>query len=76
MSYSAATNTMYAPLRHFSQTEQRSMVKGRPTQIEAQIALRAYLFYLGRGCEPGGALDDWLRAEQELMQQRINLLPM
>ncbi len=76
MPHNAARNPTYAPLQHVSSSEQRSMIKGRPTQIEAQIALRAYLLYLDRGCEPGGALDDWLRAEQEVMRQRINTLAM
>jgi hypothetical protein len=30
------------------------------------IALRAYLLYLARGCEHGHDVDDWLQAEREL----------
>jgi len=33
------------------------------------IRARAYQLYLARQCEPGLALDDWLRAEQEVKQQ-------
>ena len=33
-----------------------------------EIAGRAYQIYLGRGCEPGHDIDDWLQAEYELMQ--------
>jgi hypothetical protein len=56
-------------------TEVRSMVDGRPTQIEALINTRAYGFFLARGSEPGFALDDWLCAEAEVMRQRIKQLP-
>jgi hypothetical protein len=35
-----------------------------PTQLE--IADRAYQIYLGRGCQAGHDLDDWLQAEYEL----------
>ena len=31
-----------------------------------EIALRAYEFFLQRGCEHGRDLDDWLQAEREL----------
>ena len=36
--------------------------------IEKDIARRAYDLYLARGCEPGHDLEDWLRAERELLQ--------
>jgi len=32
-----------------------------------QIALRAYEIYLERGGEPGHELEDWTRAERELL---------
>ena len=32
-----------------------------------EIALRAYEFFLQRGCEHGRDLDDWLQAERELL---------
>ncbi len=31
------------------------------------VALRAYQIYLERGGAPGNELDDWTRAEQELL---------
>jgi len=37
----------------------------KPTREE--IALRAYLIYLGRNGAPGNPAEDWLRAEAELM---------
>ena len=35
---------------------------------DEKIALRAYQIYLERGCTPGDAMQDWLRAEQELTE--------
>jgi Protein of unknown function (DUF2934) len=34
-----------------------------------EIALRAYHIYLERGGAPGNELDDWTRAERELLAQ-------
>ena len=33
-----------------------------------EIALRAYHIYLERGAAPGDALEDWTRAERELLE--------
>ena len=41
--------------------------KTMPTREE--IAFRAYQIYLERGGVPGHALDDWTRAESELIQK-------
>jgi hypothetical protein len=41
--------------------------KIHPTTEE--IALRAYQIYLERGEAPGNALDDWTRAERELLEK-------
>jgi hypothetical protein len=43
----------------------------RPVQVtHRDIALRAYLLYLARGCEHGHDVDDWLQAERELQDTR------
>jgi Protein of unknown function (DUF2934) len=34
-----------------------------------EIALRAYQIYLERSGAPGNALDDWTRAERELLEK-------
>jgi len=34
-----------------------------------QIAMRAYEIYLERGGEPGHELEDWTRAERELLEK-------
>ncbi len=39
----------------------------QPTTEE--IALRAYQIYLERGGAPGNALEDWTRAERELLEK-------
>jgi hypothetical protein len=39
--------------------------KSNPTR--EQIALRAYEIYLDRGRAPGNELEDWTRAERELL---------
>lgn len=36
------------------------------TIADSDVALRAYDFYLARGCEHGHDVEDWLRAEGEL----------
>ena len=43
-----------------------STVNGHPTREE--IALRAYEIFLERGGAPGNALEDWTRAERELLE--------
>jgi hypothetical protein len=43
-------------------------VEIEPQQIEEDIRLRAYELYEMRGREDGHDLDDWLRAEEEMIQ--------
>lgn len=43
-----------------------STVKKPPTREE--IALRAYEIFLERGGAPGNELEDWTRAERELLE--------
>jgi hypothetical protein len=43
-----------------------STVNGHPTREE--IALRAYEIFLERGGAPGNELEDWTRAERELLE--------
>lgn len=37
--------------------------------LREEIQLRAYYRYCERGCEPGGEIEDWLSAEQEVFAQ-------
>jgi DUF2934 family protein len=41
--------------------------KNGPTHEE--VALRAYQIYLERGGTPGNELEDWTRAERELLEK-------
>ncbi len=43
-------------------------VKSQPTRDE--VALRAYQIYLERNGAPGNALEDWTRAERELLEKQ------
>src|SRR5439155_11330501 len=42
-------------------------------ELQARIAERAYNLYEGRGCRGGSHLDDWLRAEREIMTVRAEV---
>ena len=39
-------------------------------ELENQIRQRAYELYEARGGEDGHDLEDWLRAEEEIMEQK------
>jgi hypothetical protein len=45
-----------------------SISGGRPTDVENQIRQHAYELYSSRGREPGRDLEDWFRAEEEVMR--------
>jgi hypothetical protein len=42
--------------------------KQQPAPTHAEIALRAYYYFLARGCQHGADVEDWCRAELELME--------
>ena len=41
------------------------------TVTNSDIARRAYDLYLGRGCEHGHDVDDWMQAERELRASSV-----
>ena len=43
-------------------------------KLEHQIRLRAQELYEARGREDGHELDDWLRAEEEIMQKKARTI--
>ena len=45
-------------------------MKTEPQDLEEQIRQRAFELFESRGREDGHELDDWLRAEEEVTQQR------
>lgn len=46
------------------------MTGAQPQNLEEQIRQRAYELYEKRGRGDGHDLDDWLRAEEEVTQQK------
>jgi hypothetical protein len=52
-----------------SAKEKATTARAVPPMVE-QIRQRAQEIFLARGGTPGKELDDWLRAEQELKQER------
>jgi hypothetical protein len=56
--------TMKSP----SPTVKKSRAAGTHLTTE-EIALRAYQIYLERNGAPGNPLDDWTRAERELLEK-------
>jgi FKBP-type peptidyl-prolyl cis-trans isomerase (trigger factor) len=42
-------------------------VEDKATPTPEEVERRAYQLYEARGAEPGAELDDWLRAERELL---------
>ena len=42
---------------------------GMSEQMRESIQLRAYELYQHRGSEPGHDVEDWIRAEAEIMEQ-------
>ncbi|MEO5955591.1 MAG: DUF2934 domain-containing protein [Nitrospiraceae bacterium] len=39
--------------------------------LHVHIATRAYELYVQRGCREGGAVEDWLEAEQEIVSREF-----
>lgn len=40
-----------------------------PALSNEEIARRAHEFYLARGAQPGHEMEDWLRAEKEILEE-------
>jgi hypothetical protein len=51
--------------KNSAQAKKPHTAKGNPSTDE--IALRAYHIFIERGAAPGNELDDWIRAERELI---------
>jgi hypothetical protein len=59
-------------MRKTRESSSQKMTKSRSVKTlpsREEIALRAYQIFLQRGGAPGNALDDWTRAERELLQK-------
>jgi hypothetical protein len=56
-------------------TRQRKTTAAAPPVTPHEIAVRAFEYYCARGGQPGGELDDWLRAERELTRSLVASRP-
>ena len=54
--------------------KQPTSVTSDQQELEHQIRLRAQELYEARGREDGHELDDWLRAEAEIMQKKAGTI--
>ena len=52
--------------------EQTPIRAGHIPQLHTRIALRAFEIYEERGKRDGHDLDDWFRAEQEVLGERMD----
>jgi hypothetical protein len=46
-------------------------VTSEPQELEDRIRARAYELYEARGRDNGHALEDWLRAEEEVTERKV-----
>jgi Protein of unknown function (DUF2934) len=51
-----------------------TMTGTQPQNLEETIRVRAYELYEARGREDGRDLDDWLRAEEQVTQQKVRTI--
>lgn len=52
-----------------SVSKQVAAETARPVDAQEAVRLRAYELFLERGCQHGADFEDWLRAEQEILQR-------
>ena len=55
---------------HSSNTMPQKAGVHQPEVLQEQIQKRAYELYAARGATPGHALEDWTRAEAEILRER------
>jgi len=56
-------------MRATGNLNRKSSAESMDQEMREQIEKRAYEIYEARGAEPGHELEDWVRAESEMMQQ-------
>ena len=54
---------------HIHPTKKKPMLVNKSEELKDKIRQRAYQFYEERLWENGHELEDWLRAEEEIMEQ-------
>ena len=55
-------------------TTRKTLTKTQAENLDQQIRNRAYELYEARSREGGYELDDWLRAEEEITQQKTRTI--
>jgi hypothetical protein len=50
------------------------LAAGQHVQAQTNIEQRAHQLWFSRGCRPGSALGDWIRAESEVVQNLCRAL--
>ena len=55
--------------RSSSSPAEKKSRAAKPAPTAEEIARRAYFIHLERGGTPGNQLEDWLRAERELLEE-------
>jgi hypothetical protein len=69
MKHSHHTSGHEAPPKARPKSDPAAAVSAQPEgDMEVQIREAAYYRYLARGAEVGHALEDWLQAESELLE--------
>ena len=56
-------------MRATSSLNRKSSAESMDQEMREQIEKRAYELFEARGAEPGHELEDWVRAELEIVQQ-------
>jgi Protein of unknown function (DUF2934) len=73
---SVGTKRVRAAERNTQPSQERTLgPSNNLPQLHDRIAVRAFEIYEQRGKKHGHDLDDWFRAEQELLGQRIGFRP-
>jgi len=56
-----------------SDIERKPEMDSSAAHVHTRIAERAYRLYEERGSEPGREIEDWLRAEEEILNEQTDL---
>ena len=56
-------------MRATSSLNRKSSAENMDQEMREQIEKRAYEIFEARGAEPGHDVEDWVRAESEILQQ-------
>lgn len=71
MAKSIDKRTRDAAVTTAAEVARKEVTDGAANVTEHDIARRAYNLYLGRGCEDGHDVEDWVQAERELRRSSL-----